>query len=90
MFQSKHPANVVDMCDDLLKIIRIVDNSFIVEHIETSKRMLHNFTKKWKLNPSANQSPLYASLAERIANKHNSIIEQDLSNVNKTAHIVTV
>ena len=88
IFQTKKPINFSDMCDDLLKIIRIVDNSYTVEHIETSKRMLGNFTRKWKLNPTASQSPLYVSISERITNKLNQIVEQDLSNVHKTAKIL--
>lgn len=63
------PNDIESLCDDLQKILRVLDDAKIPIHLDTVQRMLRNLTEKWKLNTKGFTNPICIAIQERITNK---------------------
>lgn len=76
------PDNIQPLCDELEKLLRVVNDASMPSHLETAERMLDNISKKWNLNEKNRVNLIVASIHDRIAQKKNEFIVMDIENAN--------
>lgn len=76
------PDNIQPLCDELEKLLRIVNDATMPSHLETAERLLDNLSKKWNLNEKNRVNSICAAIHDRIAQKKNEFILMDIENAN--------
>ena len=76
------PDNIQPLCDELEKLLRIVNDATMPSHLETAERLLDNLSKKWNLNEKNHVNLICASIHDRITQKKNEFIVMDIENAN--------
>lgn len=76
------PDNIQPLCDELEKLLRIVNDATMPSHLETAERLLDNLSKKWNLNEKNRINLICASIHDRITQKKNEFIVMDIENAN--------
>lgn len=76
------PDNIQPLCDELEKLLRIVNDATMPSHLETAERLLDNLSKKWNLNEKNRVNLICASIHDRIAQKKDGFIVMDIENAN--------
>lgn len=76
------PDNIQPLCDELEKLLRIVNGATMPSHLETAERLLDNLSKKWNLNEKNRVNLICASIYDRIIQKKNEFILMDIENAN--------
>lgn len=76
------PDNIQALCDELEKLLRIVNGATMPSHLETAERLLGNLSEKWNLNEKNRVNLICASIYDRIIQKKNEFILMDIENAN--------
>lgn len=76
------PDNIQPLCDELEKLLRIVNDATMPSHLEAAEHLLDNLSKKWNLNEKNRVNLICASIYDRIIQKKNEFILMDIENAN--------
>lgn len=72
------------LCDELEKLLRIVNTATMPSHLDTAARFLDNLSTKQNLNQNNHVNSVYLSIRDKIAKKKNEFILMDVENANNS------
>ena len=78
------PENIQPLCDELEKLLRIVNAATMPSHLDTAARFLDNLSMKWSLNQKNHVNLIYLSIHDRIVQKKNEFILMDIENADNS------
>lgn len=76
------PTCIDELCVDMEKLMKVVNNAIEPAHFIAAENMLGNFSEKWMLNKGGKGNPICVAINERIVKKRNEFISMDYEYAN--------
>lgn len=71
------------MISELNKILTIIENAKVVQHLETAERVMNAFVRKWQLSTPKTSNAICDSVYEEIMLKRNEMLLEDAENAGR-------
>lgn len=67
-----------EMLAELTKIMEIIQNAKVTQHLDAAERMTTAFARKWKLVGEKHSNPICEAIHEEIISRRNAMILEDM------------
>lgn len=71
------PENLAPLCEELDKLLRMVEEAKIPLHLDTATNFLNRMVRKWNLGTKTNPDVISYAISQKILAKRNQFILDD-------------